>query len=109
MHFSIFLLKINEFFFVVNWFTQYYLKAKFHFNKDQFADLMIIVGASGSISQVIIKMQTFERLVFFTLFNLQRNVISQLLFMPVLVPALKEERLLSIGLFFGCAHVRTVF
>ncbi|OAO94579.1 hypothetical protein AXX17_AT5G40010 [Arabidopsis thaliana] len=59
--------------------SMYYLKAKFHFNKDQFADLMIIVGASGSI--------------------------SQLLFMPVLVPALKEERLLSIGLFFGCAHV----
>lgn len=59
--------------------SMYYLKAKFHFNKDQFADLMIIVGASGSI--------------------------SQLLFMPVLVPALKEERLLSIGLFFGCAHM----
>lgn len=33
-------------------FMQYYLKAKFHFNKDQFADLMIIVGAAGSISQV---------------------------------------------------------
>ncbi|XP_020871878.1 hippocampus abundant transcript-like protein 1 isoform X2 [Arabidopsis lyrata subsp. lyrata] len=59
--------------------SMYYLKAKFHFNKDQFADLMIIFGAAGSI--------------------------SQLLFMPILVPALKEERLLSIGLFFGCAHV----
>ncbi|CAH8278734.1 unnamed protein product [Arabidopsis lyrata] len=53
--------------------------AKFHFNKDQFADLMIISGATGSI--------------------------SQLLFMPILVPALKEERLLSIGLFFGGAHM----
>ncbi|EFH41814.1 hypothetical protein ARALYDRAFT_331182 [Arabidopsis lyrata subsp. lyrata] len=59
--------------------SMYYLKAKFHFNKDQFADLMIISGATGSI--------------------------SQLLFMPILVPALKEERLLSIGLFFGGAHV----
>ncbi|CAL9242445.1 unnamed protein product [Arabidopsis halleri] len=59
--------------------SMYYLKAKFHFNKDQFADLMIIFGAAGSI--------------------------SQLLFMPILVPALKEERLLSIGLFFGCAHM----
>ncbi|XP_020868608.1 uncharacterized protein LOC9298588 [Arabidopsis lyrata subsp. lyrata] len=59
--------------------SMYYLKAKFHFNKDQFADLMIISGATGSI--------------------------SQLLFMPILVPALKEERLLSIGLFFGGAHM----
>ncbi|EOA13380.1 hypothetical protein CARUB_v10026419mg [Capsella rubella] len=57
----------------------YYLKAKFHFNKDQFADLMIIFGTAGSI--------------------------SQLLFMPILVPALKEERLLSIGLFFAAAHM----
>ncbi|CAE6226199.1 unnamed protein product [Arabidopsis arenosa] len=32
--------------------SMYYLKAKFHFNKDQFADLMIIFGAAGSISQV---------------------------------------------------------
>ncbi|CAA7041731.1 unnamed protein product [Microthlaspi erraticum] len=59
--------------------SMYYLKAKFRFNKDQFADLMIIFGTAGSI--------------------------SQLLFMPILVPALKEERLLSIGLFFGCAHM----
>ncbi|CAN8277048.1 unnamed protein product [Cochlearia groenlandica] len=59
--------------------SMYYLKAKFHFNKDQFADLMIIFGAAGSISQLLI--------------------------MPILVPVLKEERLLSIGLFFGCAHM----
>ncbi|GFQ07582.1 glycosyltransferase family protein 64 protein c5 [Phtheirospermum japonicum] len=30
----------------------YFLKAQFHFNKDQFADLMIISGIAGSISQV---------------------------------------------------------
>ncbi|CAN7042915.1 unnamed protein product [Brassica rapa subsp. trilocularis] len=59
--------------------STYYLKAKFHFNKDQFADLMIIFGIAGSV--------------------------SQLLFMPILIPALKEEKLLSIGLFFGCAHM----
>ncbi|XP_010442182.1 PREDICTED: hippocampus abundant transcript-like protein 1 [Camelina sativa] len=59
--------------------SMYYLKAKFHFTKDQFADLMIICGAAGSISQLI--------------------------FMPNLVPALKEERLLSIGLFFASAHM----
>ncbi|KAJ4888835.1 hypothetical protein Rs2_28583 [Raphanus sativus] len=59
--------------------SMYYLKAKFHFNKDQFADLMIIFGIAGSV--------------------------SQLLFMPILIPTLKEEKLLSIGLFFGCAHM----
>ncbi|XWS24544.1 hypothetical protein CRYUN_Cryun28dG0111900 [Craigia yunnanensis] len=57
----------------------YYLKARFHFNKDQFADLMVITGVAGTI--------------------------SQLLFMPILVPVLGEERLLSIGLFFNCAHM----
>ncbi|XWS20900.1 hypothetical protein CRYUN_Cryun30bG0009100 [Craigia yunnanensis] len=57
----------------------YYLKARFHFNKDQFADLMVITGVAGTI--------------------------SQLLLMPILAPALGEERLLSIGLFFNCAHM----
>ncbi|EOY15142.1 Major facilitator superfamily protein isoform 3 [Theobroma cacao] len=57
----------------------YYLKARFHFNKDQFADLMVITGVAGTI--------------------------SQLLLMPVLAPALGEERLLAIGLFFSCAHM----
>ncbi|KAL2512811.1 Major facilitator superfamily protein [Abeliophyllum distichum] len=57
----------------------YYLKAQFHFNKDQFADLMIIVGLAGSISQLIL--------------------------MPILTPLLGEEKMLSIGLFFSCAHM----
>ncbi|XP_022751933.1 uncharacterized protein LOC111300548 isoform X2 [Durio zibethinus] len=57
----------------------YYLKARFHFNKDQFADLMVITGVAGTI--------------------------SQLLLMPILVPVFGEERLLSIGLFFNCAHM----
>ncbi|PQQ17668.1 uncharacterized protein Pyn_14674 [Prunus yedoensis var. nudiflora] len=57
----------------------YYLKARFHFNKDQFADLMVISGVAGTI--------------------------SQLLLMPLLAPALGEERLLSIGLLFSCAHM----
>ncbi|KAG8494308.1 hypothetical protein CXB51_011611 [Gossypium anomalum] len=46
----------------------YYLKARFHFNKDQFADLMLLL-------------------------------------MPILAPALGEERLLSVGLFFSSAHI----
>lgn len=32
---------------------QYYLKARFHFNKHQFADLMMISGIAGTISQVL--------------------------------------------------------
>lgn len=57
----------------------YYLKAQFQFDKDQFADLMIIGGAAGSISQLVL--------------------------MPLLAPFLGEQKLLSIGLFFGCAHM----
>uniref|UniRef100_A0A1D1XDC4 Hippocampus abundant transcript 1 protein n=1 Tax=Anthurium amnicola TaxID=1678845 RepID=A0A1D1XDC4_9ARAE len=57
----------------------YYLKARFHFNKDQFADLLLIAGAAGAI--------------------------SQLLLMPMLVPAVGEERLLSIGLLASCIHI----
>ncbi|KAG6699527.1 hypothetical protein I3842_08G071100 [Carya illinoinensis] len=57
----------------------YYLKARFHFNKDQFADLMIISGIAGTISQLFL--------------------------MPALVPALGEEKLLSVGLLFSCAHM----
>lgn len=57
----------------------YYLKARFHFNKDQFADLMVISGVAGTISQLVL--------------------------MPLLAPVLGEERLLSIGLLFSCAHM----
>lgn len=57
----------------------FFLKAQFHFNKIQFADLLIISGIAGSI--------------------------SQLLLMPILAPAFGEEKLLSIGLFFSCLHM----
>ncbi|KAE8652027.1 hippocampus abundant transcript 1 protein isoform X2 [Cucumis sativus] len=57
----------------------YYLKARFHFDKDMFADLMVISGTTSTI--------------------------SQLLLMPILIPALGENRLLSIGLFFNCIHM----
>ncbi|KAH9759281.1 Major facilitator superfamily protein [Citrus sinensis] len=57
----------------------YYLKAKFHFNKNQFADLMVIAGIAGTISQLIM--------------------------MPVLAPTVGEARLLSFGLLFGCVHM----
>ncbi|WCJ44294.1 Major facilitator superfamily protein [Euphorbia peplus] len=57
----------------------YYLKAKFHYNKDQFADLMVISGVAGTFSQLVL--------------------------MPILAPFLGEGKLLSIGLFFTCAHM----
>ncbi|PNT38552.1 hypothetical protein POPTR_005G245900v4 [Populus trichocarpa] len=57
----------------------YYLKARFHFNKDQFADLMVITGIAGTLSQLVL--------------------------MPILAPALGEARLLAVGLFFTCVHV----
>lgn len=31
---------------------QFYLKARFHFNKDQFAELLLISAIAGAISQV---------------------------------------------------------
>ncbi|KAI9109202.1 hypothetical protein K1719_019825 [Acacia pycnantha] len=57
----------------------YYLKARFHFDKNQFADLMVITGIAGTV--------------------------SQLLLMPILAPVLGEARLLSIGLFFSFLHI----
>ncbi|XP_034919528.1 uncharacterized protein [Populus alba] len=57
----------------------YYLKAQFHFSKDQFADLMVISGIAGTVSQLVI--------------------------MPILTPAIGEARLLAVGLFFNCVHV----
>ncbi|KAG6671010.1 hypothetical protein I3843_05G077800 [Carya illinoinensis] len=57
----------------------YFLKARFHFNKNQYADLLLICGVAGTI--------------------------SQLLFMPMLAPAIGEEKLLSIGLFMICSNV----
>lgn len=57
----------------------YFLKARFHFNKTQFADLMLIVGVAGTLSQLV--------------------------FMPLLAPVLGEKRLLSIGLFVGFSNM----
>lgn len=57
----------------------YFLKAQFHFDKNQFADLMVISGVAGTVSQLIL--------------------------MPILAPTLGEARLLSIGLFFHCLHM----
>ncbi|XP_020595190.1 hippocampus abundant transcript 1 protein-like isoform X2 [Phalaenopsis equestris] len=57
----------------------YFLKAQFKFSKDQYADLMLISGVAGAISQLFL--------------------------MPVLAPAIGEEILLSVGLLASCANV----
>ncbi|GMI74446.1 hypothetical protein like AT5G42210 [Hibiscus trionum] len=58
--------------------SMYYLKARFHFNKNQFADLLLIAGIIGTASQLFI--------------------------MPLLVSPIGDGKLLSIGLFFSCIN-----
>ncbi|CAL5055102.1 unnamed protein product [Urochloa decumbens] len=57
----------------------YYLKAQFGYSKDEFANLLLIVGAAGMLSQLTV--------------------------MPILAPILGEEILLIVGLLGGCTHV----
>nr|KYP69203.1 Hippocampus abundant transcript 1 protein [Cajanus cajan] len=57
----------------------YYLKARFQFNKNQFADLMMIMGIGATL--------------------------TQLFFMPILVPVIGEEKLLSTGLLISCINI----
>ncbi|KAE8668331.1 Major facilitator superfamily protein, putative isoform 2 [Hibiscus syriacus] len=57
---------------------QYYLKARFHFNKNQFADLMLLAGIIAAASQLCI--------------------------MPLLVSPIGVGKLLSIGLLVSCIH-----
>ncbi|KAL5199242.1 hypothetical protein ABZP36_020445 [Zizania latifolia] len=57
----------------------YYLKAQFGYSKDEFANLMLIVGAAGMLSQLSV--------------------------IPVLARLVSEETLLILGLLGGCTHV----
>ncbi|XP_020261672.1 hippocampus abundant transcript-like protein 1 isoform X1 [Asparagus officinalis] len=57
----------------------YFLKAKFQFSKDQFADLLLIIGIAGAFSQLFL--------------------------MLPLTRIIGEEKLLSIGLLASCAYV----
>ncbi|XP_022725454.1 hippocampus abundant transcript-like protein 1 [Durio zibethinus] len=58
--------------------SMFYLKARFHFNKNQFADLMLIAGIVSTISQLFL--------------------------MPLLVSPIGDRRLLSIGLLVTCTN-----
>ncbi|XP_057517388.1 uncharacterized protein LOC130798424 isoform X1 [Amaranthus tricolor] len=57
----------------------YYLKAQFQFSKNQFADLMLIVGFAGMVSQLIL--------------------------MPMLLPVMGEEWLLRCGLLVASTNM----
>ncbi|XP_022943320.1 uncharacterized protein LOC111448122 isoform X3 [Cucurbita moschata] len=57
----------------------YFLKARFHFDKNQFADLMIIEGVAGAVSLFLL--------------------------MPALALAIRQERLLSIGLWASIINI----
>nr|XP_015626498.1 hippocampus abundant transcript 1 protein isoform X2 [Oryza sativa Japonica Group] len=57
----------------------YYLKAQFGYSKDEFANLLLIAGAAGMLSQLTV--------------------------MPVLARFVGEDILLIIGLLGGCTHV----
>ncbi|KAI5431100.1 hypothetical protein KIW84_035314 [Lathyrus oleraceus] len=60
----------------------YYLKARFQFNKNQFADLMMISGIGATLTQLFL--------------------------MPILVPAVGEEKLLTTGLFVSCINITSI-
>ena len=102
---------------------QYYLKARFHYNKDQFAELLLISAIAGAVSQVhsnilgygcaLVSWKLTGTLKFLlTIFctylfqELHYTEFSmQLLLMPMLAPLLGEQKLLSIGLFACWTHV----
>uniref|UniRef100_A0A0D9WF05 Major facilitator superfamily (MFS) profile domain-containing protein n=1 Tax=Leersia perrieri TaxID=77586 RepID=A0A0D9WF05_9ORYZ len=56
----------------------YFLKAQFHYSKDQYANLLLVIGIAGSLSQLII--------------------------MPILAPKMGEQKLLVIALLGSCMH-----
>ncbi|KAI3669741.1 hypothetical protein L6452_41120 [Arctium lappa] len=62
----------------------YYLKAEFHFDKDQVVDLMIIIGIAGIISQAC-------------LLNLAYFWITMMVLMPLLAKVMNEEKFLQLG------------
>lgn len=110
---------------------QYFLKARFHYNKNQYADLMLIVAVAGTISQVSLFFDILPSTFCYVIcsapssfsFHLRELLISllffwppcvfllktwkflQLIFMPILVPVIGEEKLLSIGLLMGFTNV----
>lgn len=56
----------------------YFLKAQFHYTKNQYANLLLIIGVTGSFSQLTV--------------------------MPLVAPKLGEQRLLIVALLGSCVH-----
>ncbi|KAJ9544800.1 hypothetical protein OSB04_024507 [Centaurea solstitialis] len=81
----------------------FYLKVEFHFDKDQFADLFIINNIAGIISQ-----PPWNRTLALLLPEVLGDTIStvkDMVLMPLLAKAIKEEKLYVIGLFFNIIHI----
>uniref|UniRef100_A0A0D9ZX38 Major facilitator superfamily (MFS) profile domain-containing protein n=1 Tax=Oryza glumipatula TaxID=40148 RepID=A0A0D9ZX38_9ORYZ len=57
----------------------YFLKVQFQYSKNQYANLLLVIGIAGSLSQLVM--------------------------MPILAPKLGEQKLLIIALLGGCVHV----
>nr|XP_025881394.1 uncharacterized protein LOC9272544 isoform X3 [Oryza sativa Japonica Group] len=56
----------------------YFLKVQFQYSKNQYANLLLVIGIAGSLSQLVM--------------------------MPILAPKLGEQKLLIIALLGGCVH-----
>ncbi|KAL5202120.1 hypothetical protein ABZP36_013072 [Zizania latifolia] len=56
----------------------YFLKAQFHYTKNQYANLLLVIGIAGSLSQLVV--------------------------MPILTPKLGEQKLLTIALLGSSMH-----
>lgn len=93
---------------------QYFLKARFGFDKKQFADLLLLITIVGSISQVnILRVIIYINLVFitkylnnfYTLIDIYCLMLSQLFVLPRFASTIGERKLLSTGLFMEFINV----
>lgn len=87
---------------------QYFLKARFHFKKDNFADVMLIANICSATSQVTFSLWigvTNYNFFLVVIFHILTFQIMQLLLMPMLAPLIGEEVLLCLGLIAGFTNV----
>ena len=97
---------------------QYFLKAQFHYTKNQYANLLLIIGITGSFSQVWVHLAIFTYV--FNLWSIMYLISlgaakavydlwsMQLTVMPLLAPRLGEQKLLVVALTGSCVHVRAL-
>jgi len=63
---------------------QYYLKARFHFSKNHYADLMLLLGIAGMASQVCI----YKTMCFLNISFLLQSIFKTILYISYLSPVL---------------------